>query len=87
MILTARCLISLVLLTDENVKKNEMEFQKMGLGFFSLLFLIGFLNIVNAASETFSEELFIKPLPTGHLYSYFQFTTKWDVNPEEIKCI
>jgi len=36
--------------------------------------------------DSFSEELFIKPLPTGHLYSYFQFTTKWDVNPEETKC-
>ena len=58
----------------------------MGLRFVSLLLLLGTLNIVKASSETFSEELFIKPLPTGHLYSYFQFTTKWDVNPEETKC-
>lgn len=36
--------------------------------------------------DSFSEELFIKPLATGHLYSYFQFTTKWDINPEENKC-
>ena len=41
---------------------------------------------VNDSKDSFTEELFIKPLPTGHLYSYFQFTTKWDVNPEETKC-
>nr|SVE92314.1 EOG090X043F [Megafenestra aurita] len=41
------------------------------------------VSIVDGAKETFSEELFIKPLPTGHLYSHFQFTTKWDVNPRE----
>jgi len=40
---------------------------------------------VNDSKDSFTEELFIKPLPTGHLYSYFQFTTKWDVNPEETK--
>ena len=48
-------------------------------------FLIVLFKCADGSEETFSEELFIKPLPTGHVYSYFQFTTKWDVNPEETK--
>lgn len=27
--------------------------------------------------DNYNEELLIKQLPTGHIYSYFQFTTKW----------
>lgn len=30
--------------------------------------------------DSFSEELLLKPLPSGHVYSYFQFTTLWDSN-------
>nr|CAH0109039.1 unnamed protein product [Daphnia galeata] len=41
------------------------------------------LILINASSESFNEELLIKPLPTGHVYSFFQFITKWDVDPEE----
>ena len=56
----------------------------------TFVLLITTLIYSNCAAESyedsFSEELFIKPLPTSHLYSYFQFTTKWDVNPEETKC-
>ncbi|XP_037283794.2 phosphatidylinositol glycan anchor biosynthesis class T [Rhipicephalus microplus] len=29
-------------------------------------------------SDIFTEELFIKPLSSGHVYSYFLFTTRWD---------
>jgi hypothetical protein len=42
-----------------------------------------------ASKEEFHEELLIKPLPTGHVYTYFQFTTLWDVdmkNHEACKC-
>ncbi|XP_023287700.1 GPI transamidase component PIG-T [Orussus abietinus] len=28
--------------------------------------------------DSFYEELFLKPLTSGHLYAYFQFTTLWD---------
>jgi len=31
-------------------------------------------------SDTFDEEVLIKPLQNGHVYSHFQFTTRWDVN-------
>lgn len=30
--------------------------------------------------DSFHEELFIKPLISGHVYSYFQFTTLWEVD-------
>lgn len=30
--------------------------------------------------DSFHEELFIKPLASGHVYSYFQFTTLWEVD-------
>ena len=62
-------------------------FQKMKSLFrFSTVIFVVFIscNLANGSnSESFSEELLIKPLPTGHVYSHFQFTTKWDVNPEE----
>ncbi|KAK7869914.1 hypothetical protein R5R35_013707 [Gryllus longicercus] len=28
--------------------------------------------------DRFDEELLLKPLPSGHVYAYFQFTTVWD---------
>lgn len=39
---------------------------------FTLFFL------VYAKEDRFFEELYIKPLPNNHVYSYFQFTTLWD---------
>lgn len=41
--------------------------------------------IQNAASRTqhsdsFTEELFIKPLSSGHVYNYFLFTTRWNID-------
>ncbi|XP_003741259.1 GPI transamidase component PIG-T [Galendromus occidentalis] len=36
----------------------------------------------SSADETFIEELFVKPLPSGHLYSFFSFTTTLN-NPAE----
>nr|CAD7256332.1 unnamed protein product [Timema shepardi] len=32
--------------------------------------------------DYFDEELLLKPLPSGHVYAYFQFTTLWDVDPQ-----
>lgn len=47
-----------------------------------LIILSIHLKISTASTEKFSEELYIKPLPSGHVYSYFQFTTQWDVDPQ-----
>ncbi|KAG4078183.1 hypothetical protein HA402_002235 [Bradysia odoriphaga] len=33
--------------------------------------------------DEFHEELFLKPLPTGHINSYFQFSTEWTLNRGE----
>ncbi|KAK6623722.1 hypothetical protein RUM43_009574 [Polyplax serrata] len=32
------------------------------------------------SGDSFREELFIKPLTNGHVYSYFQFTTVWNTS-------
>lgn len=32
-----------------------------------------------AFNDVFDEELLIKPLPDGFVYSYFQFTTRWQL--------
>lgn len=39
-----------------------------------LLLLATAVSAVHARSESYSEELFIKPLATGYVYSFFQFT-------------
>ena len=53
----------------------------MGMRF--LLSSIAFISINSCClglhDDAFHEELFIKPLPTGHIYTHFQFTTTWDV--------
>jgi phosphatidylinositol glycan class T len=36
--------------------------------------------------DYFDEELLLKPLPSGHIYAYFQFTTVWDVEFEANSC-
>lgn len=61
------------------------------------LFVVFYLNYANASSDKFHEELFIKPLNSGHVYTYFQFTTQWllqsndsckfDVNKIDFNCI
>ena len=51
----------------------------------SVIFLSIFLKIyvTDGQEDTFHEELFLKPLDTGHLYTHFQFTTEWGVEPSE----
>ncbi|GAB1598139.1 GPI transamidase component PIG-T-like [Argonauta hians] len=46
----------------------------------SLLLLLYIVNVVIASEDKFSEELFIKPLPSGHVYFNFQFITRWDID-------
>ncbi|XP_034944073.1 GPI transamidase component PIG-T [Chelonus insularis] len=36
----------------------------------------------NDYNDSFDEELFIKPLPSGHVYAYFQFTTLWNITKQ-----
>jgi phosphatidylinositol glycan class T len=36
--------------------------------------------------DYFDEELLLKPLPSGHVYAYFQFTTIWDIESEDASC-
>ncbi|GFO43345.1 GPI transamidase component pig-t [Plakobranchus ocellatus] len=45
-----------------------------------LLFFLGMFFFGTNASDEFSEELFIKPLQKGYVYSHFQFTTKWNAS-------
>ncbi|XP_052864016.1 GPI transamidase component PIG-T [Anopheles cruzii] len=40
---------------------------------------VGFVPLLAGFSDTFDEELFIKPLPDRFVYSYFQFTTRWEL--------
>lgn len=43
-------------------------------------FLILFITIVKLtySHDFFDEELMLKPLPSNHVYAYFQFTTVWE---------
>lgn len=38
-------------------------------------------------NDKFHEELYMKPLPSGHVYSYFQFTTVWNTSFEFNTCM
>ncbi|XP_063988657.1 GPI transamidase component PIG-T [Diachasmimorpha longicaudata] len=40
---------------------------------------INLLSTGAVYNDSFDEELFLKPLSSGHLYAYFQFTTLWRV--------
>lgn len=54
-----------------------MEFS---IGLLSLLLIVtNVINIVSTHSDSFDEELLLKPLPSGHVYAYFQFTTLWHI--------
>lgn len=50
-------------------------------------YLLLFIEAIIAYNrDTFTEELFIKPLYSEQLYAHFQFTTKWDTDPETETC-
>ena len=56
---------------------------KQGLLYF--IFMNILLNFRCHPTDVYDEELFIKQLQTGHVYSLFQFSTTWDVNIFEQK--
>lgn len=37
--------------------------------------------------DEFHEELFLKPLPTDHINTYFQFSTEWALNRHDSRKI
>lgn len=41
---------------------------------------------VNPYNDSLREELFLKPFSSGHIYSYFQFTTIWNTNNQVNPC-
>lgn len=54
----------------------------------NILLSIFYLFVLNAiksieCSDIFNEELVIKPLATGHINTYFQFTTSWQIKNNE----
>ena len=51
----------------------------------SLIGCFLFFSISLAAKDAFHEEMFIRPLKTGHVYAHFQFTTIWDVDIRDSK--
>lgn len=48
-----------------------------------ILLLVKIYDLSASSSDKFNEELFVKALPSGHVYTYFQFTTEWLVESNE----
>jgi len=44
-----------------------------------ILFLLQYIYGFEQPRDSFHEELFIKNLPSGHVYTHFQFSTTWNV--------
>lgn len=53
---------------------------------FIIFFTIFTLSSGFVLEDKFEEELYLKPLPSGHIYSTFQFTTIWNVPFEAQSC-
>lgn len=50
------------------------------------LFIV-FFCLASASEDEFHEELLIKPTRNGQIYTFFQFTTTWNVSLEdEVAC-
>ena len=45
-----------------------------------VIIVLLFSSKIFCTDDNFNEELFIRQLPSGHVYSFFQFTTTWNVN-------
>lgn len=54
--------------------------------FFSYILIIFHCVQLTRTSDTFREELYIKPLSSGHVYSYFQFTTILNADAQTNPC-
>lgn len=66
-----------VIVTNVNMKAVLNTFASV------VLFLHSTICVTSVPSKDyFDEELLLKPLPSGHIYAYFQFTTVWDVEFE-----
>lgn len=48
-----------------------------------LLFCCYVFNLEASKNDEFFEELYIKPLQSGHVSFYFQFTTKWNISLQD----
>ncbi|XP_076236660.1 phosphatidylinositol glycan anchor biosynthesis class T [Calliopsis andreniformis] len=44
--------------------------------------LVSIVNFVFSYNDFFDEELMLKPLPSNHVYAYFQFTTVWETTKQ-----
>lgn len=47
----------------------------------ALIFLVD--PSLQQADDTFDEELLLKPLPSGHINSFFQFSTSWELGQND----
>lgn len=52
----------------------------------SFIVIFGVFSQSIAQTDTFDEELMIKPLPNGYVYAYFQFTTLWEAQNNVDTC-
>lgn len=43
-----------------------------------ILLMIFCISYASALTDTYDEELMLKPLPSGYIYAFFQFTTLWE---------
>lgn len=44
------------------------------------------MKCVFPQNDFFDEELMLKPLPSNHVYAYFQFTTVWETTKDITTC-
>ncbi|KAB0797348.1 hypothetical protein PPYR_01934 [Photinus pyralis] len=45
-----------------------------------VILVLNSVSLINCGSDSFTEELFIKPLYTDHIYTHFHFSTIWDTD-------
>lgn len=69
-------------------KKQKIKMTAVLHTFVSVLLCLQCVSsvICTPQKDYFDEELLLKPLPSGHVYAYFQFTTLWDVEFEATSC-
>ncbi|XP_043600015.1 GPI transamidase component PIG-T isoform X1 [Bombus pyrosoma] len=48
----------------------------------SFFILVTLMKCVYPQNDFFDEELMLKPLPSNHVYAYFQFTTVWETTKD-----
>jgi len=46
-----------------------------------LIFCLVIESVHCVPKDAFFEELYLKHLPSGHVYAHFQFTTTWNTSP------